>query len=374
MDKKREINFNLNNFLLSISKGIDYKTKEYFNFEENYSKRVAYVALNIGRCLNLDPKEMADLCSLSLSHAIAVCETDKLDDFFYEKSIKILKDFPFLTDNLNSLNEIKQFKNHSTIVSQILSFSIFLNQKFDFSKYDLNLKNSVCNYLEENKDNFEEFIVDTFLENCSQNSYWYDLENENEILYFIYGNLHDFTEIITFEKLLEISYSIHIAINRESNLLLLCDKAVKFYKFEHKDDLTFKIAATFATLGKLAISDKILKKESSLDEFEYEQIKIYPYITKQLLSNIMGLNDILTWAVRVQESLDGSGYPYSLEASNLSLKDRLLKVLIIFNSLTTKQTFRDALSYDDAIITLNQLSQKNIVDLSVVEDLKKYIK
>ena len=94
MDKKRQMVFNLNNFLLAFSEVLK-------------SKKVAYIALNLGIKFGFDNKKLADLCSCALI-------------FCLEKNS--LKEFDLLD---SSHLEDKNFQ-------EIINFSTLIFKNFDF--------------------------------------------------------------------------------------------------------------------------------------------------------------------------------------------------------------------------------------------------
>jgi len=61
MNKKTEMNFNINNFLLATTNILDMKDREINRVSEFHSLRVAYVSLKIGEMLKLEPKMMFNL-------------------------------------------------------------------------------------------------------------------------------------------------------------------------------------------------------------------------------------------------------------------------------------------------------------------------
>lgn len=378
MDKKREINFNLNNFLLALSLACDFKRKENFNSSLNYSKRVAFISLNIGKELNLNPQEMSDLCSYSLIHSIGLLDNRKLDKNYIESSNDFSKKLPFLLENNNILLYQKEYFDGSGLLgkkgenipklSQILSFSILLNEKFDLANSNIEKRDEVVNFVEKNSNIlFNENLKTIFLKLTKNSSFWLDLENENDILYFIFGNLHDFTTTLTFEEVLEITSFIYNKINSKSNLLKLTSQICDNYSFEHKDKYTFLIAASLQNIGKTAIPYTIINKNESLNKDEYEIIKSYPYYTKKILINIMGFNDIASWAFKIQEKVDSSGYPFGLEAKDLSFKDRVLAILVAYDSLRNKKIYREAYSHKESIDILNNISG---LDKAIIKDIE----
>ncbi len=76
-----------------------------------------------------------------------------------------------------------------------------------------------------------------------------------------------------------------------------------------------------------------------------------------MLSPIMGFADITSWAIKVQERLDGSGYIYGLEAKDLAFKDRVLTVISAYNALREKKEYRNSFSHEEAIEILKNTSK-----------------
>ncbi|PLY11346.1 MAG: phosphohydrolase [Arcobacter sp.] len=380
MDKKKELSFNLNNFLLALSLPIDYLRKDKCSTSINYSKRVAYLSLNIGRQLNLTPQEMSDLCSYSLLHSIGLFNCSNLSKEYCESSNDISKSFPFLLENKNILKYQSEYFDGSglyglkgdktPLFSQILSFAIALENRFNLSSINTKERTELINFVKSSENElFSKKITDIFLEISQKCSFWLDLQNENEILYFIFGNLYDFTLTLKFEEVLKICSDLYFINNSDSHLLSYVEQMSDFYKFEHKDKFTLLIAASLCKIGKICISSSIIDKNSALDEFEYEEIKAYPYYTNKVLSNIIGFSDINSWAIKVQERVDKSGYPYSLAAKDLSLKDRLLAILVIYDSLRINKVYRKAYSHQESLDILKDLAKQGKIDISIVEDI-----
>jgi HD-GYP domain-containing protein (c-di-GMP phosphodiesterase class II) len=183
--------------------------------------------------------------------------------------------------------------------------------------------------------------------------------------------LHDFTTILDFEEVLKITTVFHKIVNSNSNFLTFCEKITNEYDFEHKDKQTFLIAASMQNIGKLTIPSKILDKKEPLTSNEFEIIKAYPHYSKRVLSNIMGFNDIAVWASKVQEKIDGSGYPIGLKAKDLSLKDRLMNTLNIYHALKEEKIYRKALSHNEAIKIMKKEAKEGKLDMSLVEDFDR---
>ena len=351
MDKKRQINFNLNNFLLAISTALDAKEKNNnINISKNHSKRISFLSLKIANNFDLKASELSDLSAYSLSYKL-INDNKNVDSL-----ISLFESF-----------EINFKKN--TFLKKIVEFSYVINTNFDLSKDNIENRKNIISFVNENSNkSLSKEICDLFLEISLSTTFWLDIQNENENLLYIYSSLNDFTKIINFEDLLEMT-SIFTKMSDGENSIIKRSKIVcDYYKFEYKDKFTFLIATSLQNIGKLMIQDNVYFKKSKLDENEYEIVKSYPYYTNKILSSIMGFNDISNWASKVQETLDSKGYPNQIDAKDLSFKDRLLASLNIYNSLRSTKVYREQYSHLEAIEMMKKLAINNKIDKSIVED------
>jgi len=342
MDKKKQMVFNLNNFLLAMSNILDFKEFDLKKAQLNHFKRVSYIALNLGIKFNFEPKMMADLCSLALIYNLEKNELEKI---------------PFLNT--------KEFLENS-LIKEIIDFSSKLDKMFNLGDNQIENRVKTIEFVKENKENFSNELINNFLEVSSQISFWLDLQYENEILMYIYSSLHDFTTILDFEEILNLTTIFHKLENKNSQLLQRANIITDEFNFEHKDKQIFLIATSLQNIGKMMIPNSILNKKEKLSSSEFEIIKSYPYHTKRVLSSIMGFADILSLATKVQERLDGSGYIYGFEAKSLSLKDRLLSSLVIYNALREDRSYRSAFSHEEAIKIMENEAKIGKIDESLI--------
>lgn len=112
------------------------------------------------------------------------------------------------------------------------------------------------------------------------------------------------------------------------------------------DNLNY--AASYHDIGKIKISPDIVHKESSLTPKEFEVMKMHPIYSYEIIKPILG-EDIAYIAKCHHEKLDGSGYPLHLKGDAIPIETQIIAVADIFDALTTKRTYRDAYSFNDAI-------------------------
>ncbi len=384
MDKKKQIKFNMNNFLLSTNMALDFMQYHRVGTSMGHGKRVAYIALRIGIKYELDAKELSDLCSYSLASNLGLsgCFNEKS---FCEIANESVKDFVFQTEKENILLYQKENYDGSgpfelkgdeiPLFSQIIYLAKSLDDKFDLGTKNIKKRFEAVEFVKAGIGNiFSEDLVDKFFECVNDISFWEDMFNESDTLALIYSSFEDYTAPLDFEQLVKITRVFHLLENFSSRFLDVCSLVSDFYEFDHKDKMTFLTAAGLSNIGKLSIGRNILDKKEPLDLFEIETIKAYPYYTKKMLSNIIGFADITSWAVKVQERLDGSGYVNSLEGKDLAFKDRLLATLYAYNSLRENREYRQAYTHNDAIDLLKFESSENKFDEAIIKDLEEIFK
>ncbi len=78
----------------------------------------------------------------------------------------------------------------------------------------------------------------------------------------------------------------------------------------------------------------------------------------------MGFNDIVSWAMKVQERLDASGYIFGFENKSLSFKDRVLINANVYDALLQEKAYRKAYSKEEANKNNEKRNPQNLIFLS----------
>lgn len=384
MDKKKQIKFNMNNFLLSSSMALDFMQHHRIGTTLGHAKRVAYIALNIGIKYDLKPSDLSDLCTYALSSNLGLngCFDEKS---FCEIANESVKKFIFQNEKKDILLYQKEsFDGRGVfgkkgeeipLFSQIIYLAKILDDRFDFGIDDIQKRFLAIEFVKENINiRFSSNLVEKFFECANDITFWQDMLNENDTLLFVYNKLEDFTIAVDFEDVLNITMVFHYLDNFSSKFVDVCAVMTDFYEFEHKDKFTFLIAASMCNIGKLSIDRKILDKKESLSIYEIEKIKAYPYYTRKILNAIMGFNDITSWAIKIQERLDGSGYILGLEGKDLTFKDRLLACMHAYNAIRGRKEYREPFTHKDAIEILKFEASENKFDEAIIKDIEEVFK
>jgi HD-GYP domain-containing protein (c-di-GMP phosphodiesterase class II) len=112
-------------------------------------------------------------------------------------------------------------------------------------------------------------------------------------------------------------------------------------------------------VGKIGISEQILRKPGRLTNEEFDEIKQHPMYGVQLFEEA-GLGNLLSEELLAlaqhHERLDGRGYPYGLRGERISRIGRIVAVADVFDALTSDRTYRAAFSGDEAIALLQDMA------------------
>ena len=102
-------------------------------------------------------------------------------------------------------------------------------------------------------------------------------------------------------------------------------------------------------VGKIGVSDAILRKPGKLDTEEWEEMKKHPEMGYRMLQHIKFLEPALGIVLSHQERWDGGGYPRGLEGEEIPLGARIFAVVDTFDAMTSDRPYRPALSIEKAV-------------------------
>ena len=114
-------------------------------------------------------------------------------------------------------------------------------------------------------------------------------------------------------------------------------------------------AAPMHDLGKIAVDDRVLRKQGRFDPEEYSEMKKHSAegtrIVKQILEGVEE-PDFVEIAANVahyhHEKWDGSGYPDGLTGEKIPIEARIMALADVFDALVSKRCYKEAYSYDKA--------------------------
>jgi GAF domain-containing protein/HAMP domain-containing protein len=109
-----------------------------------------------------------------------------------------------------------------------------------------------------------------------------------------------------------------------------------------------KEAAQLHDVGKIGISDEILRKPDALNNYEKEIIQQHPIIGEGIIMPLHGFSHLRDPIRHHHEWLNGKGYPDHLKGNEISLEAKILAVADAFDAMRTDRPYRKGLDLTQA--------------------------
>ncbi len=112
-------------------------------------------------------------------------------------------------------------------------------------------------------------------------------------------------------------------------------------------------AAVLHDVGKIRLSDRILRKPSGLSDEERSLIQEHVEIGARMVA-LVGSSDVVGAVRHHHERWDGSGYPEGLTAWDIPLLARIISVVDAYDAITTTRPYRPAAGRERATTALRE--------------------
>ena len=103
-------------------------------------------------------------------------------------------------------------------------------------------------------------------------------------------------------------------------------------------------AALLHDIGKIAISDSILKKGKGLSDEEYQIMKNHTIYGEEILRELTFLPNVYYGAKYHHEHMDGTGYPEGVKGRDIPIEARIICAADALDAMNSKRVYRDACS------------------------------
>lgn len=112
------------------------------------------------------------------------------------------------------------------------------------------------------------------------------------------------------------------------------------------------LGALLHDIGKIGVSDLILRKPGTLTGDEFEQIKRHPGLGARILRPLNFLAEHVAIVELHHEQPDGGGYPYGLKGHDIPVPARIVHVADAFDAMTSARAYRPGRPAHEAIAEL----------------------
>jgi diguanylate cyclase (GGDEF)-like protein len=127
-------------------------------------------------------------------------------------------------------------------------------------------------------------------------------------------------------------------------------------KLSSQDLAALEVGALLHDIGKVGVSDAILRKNGPLTPDEWGEMKKHPEIGYQLTSGIPFLHAASPVVRHHHERWDGKGYPDGLSGEAIPLVARIFSVADSFDAMISDRPYRRGMAYEQAIAELQRVA------------------
>jgi putative nucleotidyltransferase with HDIG domain len=113
-------------------------------------------------------------------------------------------------------------------------------------------------------------------------------------------------------------------------------------------------AAIMHDIGKIGISEQLLRKDSLLTRDEHIEMRKHPNIGARIVNAVPFLEDTVEVILYHHERFDGTGYPEGLKGDKIPLTARIVAIADTVDAMMRDRPYRKALSYSQLIDELKK--------------------
>jgi len=385
---------NLHQAIYSLSDALDLVGVTHIH----HGKRVAYVAAECGKKLGWTGQRLDDLFQAAVLHDCGVSKTiihSRLAQLEWEYEGEHCTVGAALVNQCPLLAKLSDIVGHHHTHWSVLkdldlpdetklnANCIYLADRVDIlslatlkdnSNLLLGVQDIRQQVIDRKGDWFHPLLVDAFLALADSEAFWFRLEGEQVAGYAATWVGHDTEREITFSDLRSLVHVFSVIVDAKSPYTCRHSDAVarlarylgQTMGLSGRNCELLELAGLLHDLGKLRIPDALLDKPGKLTAEEYAIVRRHSFDTFSVLKNITGLEEVARWAAQHHERVDGSGYPYHLRESELSLEARIIAVADVFQALEQHRPYRSPLPKDEIMAILKDAAETDKLDPEVV--------
>ncbi len=132
-----------------------------------------------------------------------------------------------------------------------------------------------------------------------------------------------------------------------------CVQVAKKMCLDKKNIENIYPSALLHDIGLVYIPSELILRQDGLSESEQVIYDKHPLIGEKILSHVGIFSALLPHIRHHHENWDGSGYPFKLKGEAIPIEARIIRVVDLFDDLTTARPGKQILSQQDALIQLN---------------------
>lgn len=384
----------------ACSYALDCVETELVHVTSRHAKRVAYMSVCVAEQLGICGKDLQDLAVYALLHDNALTQYiqeelhSNLTDMKEMPRIGVhcsigeenIQGFPFHTDVKNVIlyhhenadgsgpfgkksEEVPLFSriiHLCDLLDQACCRKAFTTETWEWAKDVLKrIRGTMVD--EECAEAFEKIFSEEYFLSLGGNfeaSLWNKVPRQKQELDFsqIKKLAGFFAKIVDYKSPFTSTHSIGVAERAE--------KLSSYMGFDEETVQKMYLAGALHDIGKVAVGNEILEKPDRLTDAEFAVMKHHAAYTYNILSEIDDFEEIRDFAAFHHERLDGTGYPFGKDASELNVQERMMACIDIYQALTESRPYKKGMSHERACEILKNMADKGWLDMDIIDKIE----
>jgi HD-GYP domain-containing protein (c-di-GMP phosphodiesterase class II) len=397
VDDAITFDINLRDAVYSLSDALDLVGVD----EVHHGKRVAYMAVEICRGLELNAQAMDDLYHAAMLHDCGVSSTSvhrklvsELDwegaGAHCERGFDLLRACPPLQhlammvlhhhthwDQLQTLglDELTALQTNAIYLADRVDALLAQHRDQLVLAAVEEVRNTISSLT---GDYFCPRLVEAFMGASGNEAFWLTLETERMSEYHSGWLLRGVRERLNFDAFRSIADIFSSIVDAKSSFTAEHSRGVarlarwlgKAAGLSEKSCQMLEVAGLLHDLGKLRVPDHLLDKRGELTAGEFLVMEQHSFDTYVILGRIRGLEEVAQWAGSHHERPNGTGYPFHQHGEALGLEPRIITVADVFQALAQNRPYRKALELDEIVAILSDMADREQVDSKIIGYIK----
>ncbi len=145
-------------------------------------------------------------------------------------------------------------------------------------------------------------------------------------------------------------------------LFHMCNVFADKLGLSEEDRITLGYASVLHDIGKIAVPNHILAKQTHLNEEEWRMMKRHTVIGAEFAKSIKNCGSVVDIIRYHHEKFDGTGYPDGLKGYAIPYLARVFQIVDIYDSMSNNRIYNDAFPRDRVITVMAKEAQNGLRD------------
>jgi len=386
-----ETRFPLIDFIMCLPEAMDLVSP----LLNDHHKQVAYIAHRIGTELNLPDDQLEDLLIAGLLHDIGAFSLEErifLRQLEPDNPHQHAEQGYLLLRKMDSLSNIADIVRFHHIPWHRGAGIEYNGDEVPFGAHLLHLADRVavlinrqinvigqvfdiCERIQSASGQlFRPEYVDALMNIAFKESFWLDVISRSldlSISQRSNSGTIDLDGLFSYSKLFSriVDFRNSFTMMHSNGVAAVSSAIARLTGFSESECKMMTIAGLLHDLGRLAIPDEIIEKSDRLTKDDFDLMRCHSYYTYSILVNVNKLDVISNWAGFHHERVDGNGYPFHLQADDLSTGARIMAVADVFTALLEDRPYRKGMSIDRTRQIMKLMTDNSELDTDIVDCL-----